>query len=136
MDTFVRLKMAMQLSSALQKHERAINASSDTERSSFDKLHGREKLLVSQYRTSTWCCHIKEAFQKRKLPNILVIRFANIFCQNCADEIANTSEENTNKLRKKLIAMRSDMLRQFVELYCKMNIDVNQNIVYDRKPEN
>ncbi len=129
-DIFIRLKMAMQLNAMLQRHQRAMTISRDSERSGFDKIKGHEKHLMAMYRSSTWCVHIKRAFNQKQLPNQFVIRYANLLCNECTIKVDQCIDGNLNGMKKNLVAVQSHLVKQLVDLYSKDNIDIYKNTVY------
>ena len=124
MNGFLKLKIAMDLQRALQKHRRAMEVIKDKERSKFDKLSKIDKSSYESYTHLMWCIHIKDALKNGLLPDNIVVKYANIFCPKCGDRLIKNDWHADTGERKMYIPVQSPMLEQLVMLYCRENIDL------------
>jgi len=127
--------MAMQLNAMLQRHQRAMSISRDGERSNFDRIKGHEKHLMAMYKTSTWCRHIRSAFNQKRLPNLFVIRYSNLLCNSCAGKVDLCVDGNFDEMKKDLVSVQNHLLKQLVDMYSSVNIDIYKNTVYTRQDQ-
>ena len=124
MDRFLRLRVAMDLQVALKRHTRAMMILRDKERSKFEKLSYHDKFVSDSYARLTWCVHIKDSLKNGLLPDEMVVKYANIFCEKCGNQLISNQWQVENSKRKLYVPVQSQMLEQLVNLYCRENIDV------------
>ena len=114
----------MDLKGAKERVDLALTIRKDKEKAPTDKMSPHDRFIFENYAKIVFCKHINNSVARNELPDMMIVKHANVFCEECGQRLIKNKGVLSPGERKMYLTATYKNLNKLVELYCKDNIDI------------